>query len=111
MIFTCFGLMLHALQVRAFFMASARRSDLFAHRLLWALSSEQRPPEEAFSPSGAKRSGWQPPKDTGLWAASAATRKAILSCLSALQKEYWAAEDGHFSQVGAVAASRVGGSG
>ncbi len=48
---------LPALQVRAFFMASAERSDLFAHRLLWALSSEQRPPEEAFSPSGAKRSG------------------------------------------------------
>lgn len=30
------------------------------------LRSEAKPPEEAFKPA-VKRSGWQPPKDTGLW--------------------------------------------
>ncbi len=37
-------------QVRGFFLASAARSDLFAHQLIWALESEERPPEEAFNP-------------------------------------------------------------
>ncbi len=30
------------------------------------LRSEAKPPEEAFNPA-VKRSGWQPPQDTGLW--------------------------------------------
>lgn len=36
--------------VAEFFLASAAHSDLFAHRLIWALRSEERPPEEAFNP-------------------------------------------------------------
>lgn len=36
--------------VAGFFAASAAHSDLFAHQLIWALSSEMRPPEEAFNP-------------------------------------------------------------
>jgi hypothetical protein len=36
--------------VSGFFTAAAAHSDLFAHRLIWALCSEGRPPEEAFNP-------------------------------------------------------------
>jgi hypothetical protein len=36
--------------VTGFFTAAASHSDLFAHRLIWALRSEGRPPEEAFNP-------------------------------------------------------------
>lgn len=33
-----------------FFLTSAAHSDLFGHQLIWALSSEAKPPEEAFNP-------------------------------------------------------------
>ena len=44
----------------------AGRSDVFAHQLQWALMTEEQPPQEAFNPE-VKRSGWEPPKDYGLW--------------------------------------------
>lgn len=31
-------------------LALASRSDLFAHQLIWALQTEEKPPEEAFNP-------------------------------------------------------------
>ena len=51
---------------RHFLLEGARASRLFAHRLVCTLASEGRPPQEAFSPA-VKRSGWKPPRDTGLW--------------------------------------------
>ncbi|BDA51126.1 phosphatidylinositol 4-kinase alpha [Coccomyxa sp. Obi] len=52
--------------MRDFLLDAAKRSRHFAHHLVCTLRSEAKPPEEAFSPA-VKRSGWQPPKDTGLW--------------------------------------------
>ena len=127
--------------------AAAAHSDLFAHRLIWALNSEERPPEEAFSPevkrcacllcscmrvlfsrlcrprphrtrvlgAGASQpsppslpppspppngsSGWQPPKDTGLWEIAARVRGEVEGAMTPAQREYWAAEGGYFEQV------------
>lgn len=36
--------------ISGFFLTAAAGSDLFGHKLIWALSSEERPPEEAFNP-------------------------------------------------------------
>ncbi|EIE19821.1 phosphatidylinositol 3 and 4-kinase family protein, partial [Coccomyxa subellipsoidea C-169] len=52
--------------IRSFLLDAAQRSMLFAHHLVCTLRSEAKPSEEAFSPA-VKRSGWQPPQDTGLW--------------------------------------------
>lgn len=46
-----------------------------------------------------RRSGWQPPKDTGLWEVSARVGDAIQQQMTAAQQEYWAGENGYFSQV------------
>lgn len=54
----------------------ARASRLFAHRLVCTLSSEGRPPAEAFSPA-VKRSGWKPPRDTGLWDTADAVKAQV----------------------------------
>jgi hypothetical protein len=47
----------------------------------------------------ACRSGWQPPKDTGLWDISARVKSQIEAQMTPLQKEYWAAQGGYFEQV------------
>lgn len=44
------------------------------------LQTEGTPPEEAFNPT-VKRSGWQPPRDTGLWAATDAVRSKVWGAL------------------------------
>lgn len=67
-------------QIEDFLIAAAAKSPLFAHRLIWALETEARPPEEAFNPE-IKRSGWEPPKDTGLWAKMEEVRRRVLSTL------------------------------
>ncbi|KAF6255212.1 kinase-like domain-containing protein [Scenedesmus sp. NREL 46B-D3] len=84
--------------IQRFFFTAAAHSDLFAHQLIWALNSEAKPPEEAFNPE-VKRSGWQPPKDTGLWEISARVKQQIEAQMTPQQKEYWAAEGGYFEQV------------
>ena len=40
------------------------------------LASEARPPAEAFSPA-VKRSGWKPPRDTGLWDTADAVKTQV----------------------------------
>lgn len=80
---------------------TAADSDLFLHQLLWALATEQRPPDEAFNPE-VKRSGWQPPKDTGLWALAGALRTQVEGGLAGPSQEYWAAEDAYFDRVTSI---------
>ncbi|WIA31066.1 hypothetical protein OEZ86_001095 [Tetradesmus obliquus] len=87
--------------IESFFLTAAAHSDLFSHQLIWALNSEAKPPEEAFNPE-VKRSGWQPPKDTGLWDISARVKAQIEAQMTPQQKEYWAAEGGYFEQVTAL---------
>jgi len=48
------------------------------------------------------RSGWQPPKDTGLWEVATRIKGEIQSNMTAAQREYWEAEGGYFDQVSAV---------
>jgi hypothetical protein len=45
------------------------------------------------------RSGWQPPKDTGLWDTSLQVIETIEAGMTPEQKEYWAAQGGYFDQV------------
>lgn len=45
------------------------------------------------------RSGWQPPKDTGLWLISARVKAQIEAQMTPAQQEYWQAEGGYFEQV------------
>jgi hypothetical protein len=45
------------------------------------------------------RSGWQPPKDTGLWEVSARVSDAIQQQMTPAQQEYWTGENGYFAQV------------
>ena len=42
--------------------------------------AEAKPPEEAFHPT-VKRSGWQPPKDTGLWAIADSLHEEVCVCM------------------------------
>ncbi|KAL6758982.1 kinase-like domain-containing protein [Haematococcus lacustris] len=79
----------------------AAASDLFAHRLIWALMTEQRPPEEAFNPE-VKRSGWQPPRDFGLWDVATSLAERVLAGLSPASRQYWDAEAGYFDKVTAI---------
>jgi len=46
-----------------------------------------------------RRSGWQPPKDTGLWDAAVRISQAIQDQMTPTQQEYWQGENGYFSQV------------
>ncbi|GFH23072.1 uncharacterized protein HaLaN_20626, partial [Haematococcus lacustris] len=134
--------------------------------LIWALMTEQRPPEEAFNPevkrhvpsSGAihavcwltrlchsntsqgvcvvvncrvgkgqpprllgaaaqvlhashweghscircRRSGWQPPRDFGLWDVATSLAERVLAGLSPASRQYWDAEAGYFDKVTAI---------
>jgi hypothetical protein len=51
------------------------------------------------SPSRTPRSGWQPPKDTGLWEISTQIKECIEGGMTPEMKEYWAAQGGYFEQV------------
>jgi hypothetical protein len=67
--------------LQGYFLEAASRSDLFTHQLIWALQSEEEPPPEAFNPE-VKRSGWHPPKETGLWQVSKTLRAQLLDSLT-----------------------------
>lgn len=71
---------------------------LFLHKLIWALDAEQKPPDSEFSPE-IKRSGWQPPQDTGLWDICQAVKDTVLKRLDSQAKEYFEAEHGTFQKV------------
>jgi hypothetical protein len=45
------------------------------------------------------RSGWQPPKDTGLWEVADRVAGSIQQQMTPAQQEYWQGENGYFSQV------------
>ncbi|GAX81982.1 hypothetical protein CEUSTIGMA_g9410.t1, partial [Chlamydomonas eustigma] len=82
-------------------MGMAGRSSLFAHQLMWALQTEEKPPEEAFNPE-VKRSGWQPPKDCGLWTVSGQLRQKVFQSLQPSSRSYWEAESSYFDQITAI---------
>eukprot|EP00879_Flechtneria_rotunda_P007045 GHRR01007395.1.p1 GENE.GHRR01007395.1~~GHRR01007395.1.p1 ORF type:complete len:1449 (+),score=535.85 GHRR01007395.1:542-4348(+) len=84
--------------ISRFFLTAASGSDLFGHQLIWALNSEAKPPEEAFNPE-VKRSGWQPPKDTGLWDIAVSVKQQLEQQMTPVQREYWEAEGGYFEKV------------
>jgi phosphatidylinositol 4-kinase A len=71
---------------------------MFLHKLIWALDTELRPAESEFNPE-IKRSGWQPPRDTGLWGPCASVKKAVLSRLTPTQRAYFEDEHETFQQV------------
>lgn len=85
-------------QLAAFLLRTAAASDVFAHQLVWALQTEQEPPPEAFAPE-VKRSGWQPPRDYGLWQAAKALRQRVLDGLSPAARGFWEAEAAYFDRV------------
>lgn len=70
-----------------FLMSAARSSVWFAQRLVWALETEAKPPAEAFNPE-IKRSGWEPPRDTGLWSACGALKQRLMSELPTDELRY-----------------------
>lgn len=45
-----------------------------------AVQTEGKPPEEAFNPA-VKRSGWQPPRDSGLWEVTDALQQRLWGVL------------------------------
>jgi hypothetical protein len=51
------------------------------------LQTEGTPPEDAFNPA-VKRSGWQPPRDTGLWSAADAVRSKVWGALEPQTAEH-----------------------
>jgi phosphatidylinositol 4-kinase A len=71
---------------------------MFLHKLIWALETEERPEDSEFNPE-IKRSGWQPPVDTGLWAVCKAVKAAVLSHLSPKELAYFEDEHGTFQKV------------
>ncbi|KAG2445055.1 hypothetical protein HYH02_008923 [Chlamydomonas schloesseri] len=84
-----------------FLLDTAVRDDLFLHQLIWALVTEERPPPEEFNPE-VKRSGWQPPADTGLWEPAARLKERVLSGMTAASAAYWNAENDYFNQVTSI---------
>ncbi len=49
--------------------------------------TEGKPPEDAFNPV-VKRSGWQPPQDTGLWGAADAVQAKVWHALEQPTREH-----------------------
>ena len=105
--------------VEQFLMDAAARSVYFAHLLVCQLQSEGTPPPEAFNPT-VKRSNWEPPSDSGLWATADRVRKRLLAELKGAVRERLEAELGYFEAITAVSGrlypvskvgGRVGGSG
>jgi phosphatidylinositol 4-kinase A len=71
---------------------------MFLHKLIWALDTEQKPPASEFNPE-IKRSGWQPPSDTGLWTPCKRVQEAVLQQLTPAAREYFDSEHGTFEKV------------
>lgn len=71
---------------------------MFLHKLIWALDTETRPDDAEFNPE-IKRSGWQPPADTGLWAPCGAIKASVLSRLTPKARAYFEQEHGTFQRV------------
>ncbi|GIL57911.1 hypothetical protein Vafri_13118 [Volvox africanus] len=84
-----------------YLLATAARDDKFAHQLMWALATEEKPPPEEFNPE-VKRSGWEPPKDTGLWDPAEKLKRKVLAQMTPEQRAYWEAEDGYFNKVTSI---------
>lgn len=78
--------------------ATDPRRWMMLHKLVWALETEERPGDSEFNPE-VKRSGWQPPRDSGLWKPCQELKESILQQLPAQAKEYFEAEHGTFQQV------------
>lgn len=87
--------------IEKFLLEAASRSMLFAHLLICALKTEGRPPDEAFNPT-VKRSGWQPPKETGLWEVTAAVQQRVWKRLPAHVAAHLQAELSFFEKVTSV---------
>lgn len=71
---------------------------MLLHKLVWALETEERPSDSEFNPE-VKRSGWQPPCDSGLWTPCQELKQDVLQHLPANAKSYFEAEHGTFQQV------------
>ena len=71
---------------------------MFLHKLIWALDTEQQPPESEFNPE-IKRSGWQRPRDTGLWTPCAEVKQRVLEHLEDSARSYFDDEHGTFEQI------------
>ncbi|KAG2496048.1 hypothetical protein HYH03_005968 [Edaphochlamys debaryana] len=84
-----------------FLLETAAADDLFCHQLIWALATEERPPEEEFNPE-VKRSGWQPPQDTGLWSASLTLKSRALQGMTPASEAYYKAEAGYFDKITSI---------
>ncbi|CAG9463127.1 unnamed protein product [Pedinophyceae sp. YPF-701] len=84
--------------VHLFLLETAKASSRFCHRLIWTLQSEGRPPEEAFNPE-IKRSGWEPPEDTGLWDVCDEMREIIIAGLPKKQKDLMDDEFEYFDAI------------
>ena len=84
--------------VTDFLLESSRASAVFAHRIFWLLRSEGRPPAEAMNPE-IKRSGWEPPEDSGLWDIADRVRGELVASLSDEGRAYLGREDGFFAAV------------
>ncbi|GIL78260.1 hypothetical protein Vretifemale_7693, partial [Volvox reticuliferus] len=84
-----------------YLLATAARDDKFAHQLIWALATEEKPPPEEFNPE-VKRSGWEPPKDMGLWDPAEKLKRRVLAQMTPEQRAYWEAEDGYFNKVTSI---------
>jgi hypothetical protein len=48
------------------------------------------------------RSGWQPPRDYGLWEVAGSLRSKVLSSLSPASRVYWEEEEGYFNKVTSI---------
>ena len=100
-------LRLHAEALSTFIMKIVKRSPKLCAQVLWALETEMRPPEEAFNPT-IKRSGWEPPQDTGLWDAAGSLRRRGLAFLPVAEKALVDTEISYFQSVNDVS-SALGG--
>ena len=76
-------------------------------QLMWALKTEEKPPDEAFNPE-VKRSGWQPPQDCGLWTVSGQLRQQVLQSLKPSSRAYWEAESTYFDQITSISGGSAG---
>ena len=88
-------------QIAAYLLAAAARSVLYAHVLICTLKAEGTPPEEAFAPA-VKRSGWQAPVDSGLWALADGLTARVWSAMPPDKLARLAAELEYFDAVTAV---------
>eukprot|EP00963_Diacronema_lutheri_P001420 scaffold86_cov338-Pavlova_lutheri.AAC.83 len=79
----------------------ARMDPLFAHRLIWVLGGEEEPPPEAFNPE-VKRSGWEPPKETGLWKIVGRVRERVIHQMTAAAADFFNNEFDFFEQINSI---------